>query len=296
MTRGAWPLGFVLVVAALACKKPSPSANPSEAAVEQQAELSEAHAFFVQTTFPHLEACVGCHAPGGAGSPFFVAGDAETSYQNIQSNFVGLIADPTQSPLVQHVHSDTTIVIKIDVKNVLIAWLRREVNARGLPGSVPVPKTAAEAYAQLKACTTLSLWNQYNVTQVARISTTTDAGLCMGCHKFGQGGFFAHADARDMFTASMSFPYVQKYLQAQFDANGDFKQFVLASRLVQKSMEQCLDPDTNRCHPGFVVPEEAVASINGFFKAAADNLAFGLCGAFSLQALDAGTDASEGGM
>src|SRR4051812_34534335 len=101
------------VALASGCKQSSStssSAAPIAAACGgPQGDAVAAHDYFVNSTFKQLTTCIGCHSPDSAGpQKKFFDHDPELAYQQVQGA-LGLIAQPTKSDLIQHVHADTKI-------------------------------------------------------------------------------------------------------------------------------------------------------------------------------------------
>jgi len=263
---------LILALSALAggaCKKSSSSSGSSQ----QQEDMATAQQFYIQNVHPALQNCIGCHSPGGAG-PAFMASNAQASYSAIEGT-VGLIAAPKNSPLVQYVHKDPTIIVSPEQRSVLTTWLSLEATARNLAGAVAKPKSITDAYAQFAACMDFDVWEYYRVGDLA-FSETDSSGPCLGCHSVGQGSAWMSADSELTFNKVQTFPFIQKFVVGQLDSTGGFESLVASNRFVLKSTEQC-PVGSLTCHPSFGLPPNVQTGIEGFVETTLENLASGDC-------------------
>jgi hypothetical protein len=277
------------IVAFAGCKKsssPTSDNGPSDAAIGAQD-------YFVQTVYPVIgPACGSCHSGTGGGGSTFLGTDADSSYQAMEGA-LGLIADPSKSPLVQHIHTDTSIVLTPDERNVLSTWLGMESSARGLAGSVVKASSPTDAYQQFANCMNFDIWEYYRVGDLAFTQTDND-GPCMGCHSVGQGSAWLSAGSRETFEKVKDFPYIEKWVVATVDEHGTFSGLQPAVRFIEKSDEACTDPDLSQCHPTFGLAPNIQGAINGFVNTTLQNLNAGTCSNGITYIPDAGPDA-EGG-
>jgi hypothetical protein len=268
-------LGLVAAAGCAAAAGCSSKSSSSSGQSQDQIDLQAAHDYYVSHVHPAVTNCVGCHAPGGAG-PAFMDTDAETSYQDLASS-VGLIAAPKNSPLIQYVHMDKTIVESPEQRNVIAVWLGLEANARHLDGAVPKPATITDAYKQFADCMNFEVWEYYRMGDLPFTETDSE-GPCLGCHTTGQGSAFLSADSRSTFDNTKTFPYIQKLVVGQLDDKGNFLALVPSNRFIDKADEGCPNQDPTTCHPRYGLPPIVIGDIQGFVSTTLQDLATDTCG------------------
>lgn len=267
------------LVATAGCTKEEESAKPGGTASSELTEAGiEAKNFFISRVYDGdrglKNGCGACHSGTGGGGSVFLAADAESTYSRIE-NSVGLIAEPTRSPLLQHLHQDKTINLTPELRNLVTQWLNLEATARGLTGSIQAAPTLSEAYKAYASCMNFDVWTYYRVGDLP-FSQTDLEGPCIGCHSTGQGGAFLPAASRQFFDKSKEFPFIQKFVVGKVDKDGKFEKLIPANRFVDKANEPCPEgkPD---CHPTFGLPPAVQEGISGFIQTTLQNLAGGTC-------------------
>jgi hypothetical protein len=281
--------GALAVGALAACKNNGASSSSSPSSTENAEAGLAAKAYFESTVFPVIQpACGSCHSGSGGGGSTFLGPDADSSYTLLE-NSLGLIADPSRSPLVQHVHLDPTVVLSPNERNVLSEWLGMEVTARGLAGSIVQAASPQDAYTQFANCMNFDVWEYYRVGDMA-FSQTDQDGPCMSCHSVGQGSAWLSADSRETFQQVKLFPYIQKWIVATVDDNGNFNGLQPALRFIEKQDEVCQNPDRTQCHPTYGLSPNVEDAIKGFINTTLQNLAAGTCQNGIAYVPDAGTD------
>jgi hypothetical protein len=280
-----------LAAGATGCKKTT--TPPDNSADNADAQLG-ARDYFIAKVFPQMsKGCANnCHGSGGVASTFLAA-TGEQSYQLITDS-IGLIAEPSKSPLVQHEHSDQTIVLTPEQRTVITQWLNMEATARGLAGSVQKAPTIQAAYKAYADCMNFDMWEYYRVGDLPFSQTDID-GPCMGCHSIGQGSAWLSAGSRETFEKAKEFPFIQKFVVGKVDKNGNFDSLVPAGRFADKADEPCPDGKTD-CHPSFGLPPNVANAVDNFTTATLENVASGTCGQPFVVPRDAGpADAADGG-
>ncbi len=275
---------------ATGCKKTA--STPDPATDNADAQLG-ARDYFISKVFPQVSrGCANCHGAGGAAS-VFLAASGEQSYQLI-TNTIGLIAEPSKSPLVQHSHTDQTIQLTPEQRTVLTQWLNMEATARGLSGSVQKAPTLQAAYKSYADCMNFDMWEYFRVGDLPFSQTDID-GPCMGCHSIGQGSAWLSAGSRETFEKAKQFPFIQKFVVGKLDKDGNFDSLVPAGRFADKADEPCPDGKTD-CHPSFGLPPNVTNALDNFVTATLQNVASGTCGQPFVVPRDAGPpDAADGG-
>jgi mono/diheme cytochrome c family protein len=273
--------------------------EPAEATTKPGPALTEAGIeaknFFIERLFDGAnglkERCGACHSGTGGGGSTFLGPDAETSYGRIESS-VGLIAEPSRSPLIMHLHSDKALAAQITpgLRSGLTQWLNLEATARGLTGGKRSTLTLAEAYKEYADCMNFTLWTQYRVGDLA-FSQTDLEGPCLGCHSTGQGGAYLAPAPREFFEKSKQFPFIQKFVVGKVDADGNFEKLIPANRFVDKANELCTEGKVD-CHPVYGLPPVVAENITAFILTTLQNLAGGTCetGVLPILVEDAGKD------
>lgn len=240
----------------------------------------EAKNFFIERLYEGgnglKERCGACHSGTGGGGSIFLAGTAEASYTRIEGS-VGLIAEPSRSPLLIHLHNDKALAAQITpgLRSGLTQWLNLEASARGLTGGIKSTLTLAEAYKEYAQCMNFTLWTQYRIGDLA-FSQTDIEGPCLGCHSTGQGGAYLAPSPREFFEKSKEFPFIQKFVVGKVDANGNFEKLIPANRFVDKANELCAEGKTD-CHPVYGLPPAVQENITAFILTTLQNLAGGTC-------------------
>ena len=280
--------------AAAGCKRTSssPAETNNAGGADSDAQLG-AKDYFLTRVYPSIEkTCGACHQGGGQASTFLSA-TAEQSYELI-SGTIGLISDPSKSPLVQHVHTDTSVVLLPEQRTSLTQWLNMEATARGLAGSVQKAPTLQAAYKQFADCMNYDIWEYYRAGDLPFTQTDMD-GPCMGCHSIGQGSAWLSAGSRETFEKAKDFPYIQKFVVGKVDSQGNFDSLIPSGRFTTKANEPCPEGSTT-CHPTFGLPPNVSNAIDNFVQTTLQNIASGTCGQPFTPPRDAGPgDASEGG-
>ncbi len=285
-----------LSVAALAagstgCKKTTTPTDNGGGADNADAQLG-ARDYFIAKVFPQMsKGCAKCHGAGGVASTFLAA-SPEQSYQLI-TNTIGLIAEPSKSPLIQHLHSDKALVLTPEQRTVLTQWLNMEATARGLAGGVQKAPTIQAAYKAYADCMNFDMWEYYRVGDLPFSQTDID-GPCMGCHSIGQGSAWLSAGSRETFEKAKTFPFIQKFVVGKVDKGGNFDVLVPAGRFVDKADEACPAGKTD-CHPTFGLPPNVSNAIDNFTIATLQNVASGTCGQPFVVPRDAGAPVDGGG-
>jgi hypothetical protein len=259
------------------CKKSSGNTGQSGGGGDTDASLG-ARDYFITKVFPSItRTCGTCHAGQGQGSTFLTT-TPEQSYQLISSQ-IGYIADPTKSPLVQHVHSDKNLVLSPEQRSLLTQWLNMEATARGLAGSIQKPPTLQAAYKQFADCMNYDVWEYYRTSDLPYTQTDLD-GPCMGCHTVGQGSAWLSAGSRETFEKAKEFPYIQKYVVGKVDSAGNFDSLIPANRFSEKANEVCTK-EKSECHPTFGLPPNVANAIDQFVLTTLQNVQAGTCGTFT---------------
>jgi hypothetical protein len=119
------------------------------------------------------------------------------------------------------------------------------------------------------------LWNFYRVGDLSFAQTDLD-GPCMGCHSTGQGGAYLAAGSRETFSQAKQFPFIQKYVVGQVDAQGRFEKLVPSNRFIDKGNEACPVGKVD-CHPPFGLPPNIQTALTAFVNTTLQNLAGGTC-------------------
>ena len=282
----------VIASASAGCKKSTTSTDTGGGADNADAQLG-ARDYFMTKVFPQVSrGCASCHGGGGAASTFLAA-TPEQSYQLVTGT-IGLVAEPSKSPLLQHLHSDQTIVITPEARTVLTQWLNMEATARGLSGSVQKAPTLQAAYKAYADCMNFDMWEYFRMGDLPFSQTDID-GPCMGCHSIGQGSAWLSAGSRETFEKAKSFPFIQKFVVGKVDKRGNFDSLVPAGRFTDKADEPCPDGKLD-CHPSFGLPPNVTNAIDNFVIATLQNVASGTCGQPFVVPRDAGPpDAADGG-
>ena len=283
-----------LAVATIGCKKSaSPSSTTNNAGGADTDAQIGAKDYFLTKVYPAIErTCGNCHKGQLQGSTF-LSTTAEQSYELI-SGTIGLISDPAKSPLVQHVHSDTTVILLPEERTLLTQWLNMEATARGLAGSVQKAPTIQAAYKAFADCMNFDIWEYYRAGDLPFTQTDQD-GPCMGCHSIGQGSAWLSAGSRETFEKAKEFPYIQKFVVGKVDSQGNFDSLIPSGRFATKADEPCPEGSTT-CHPTFGLPPNVSAAIDNFTQTTLQNIASGSCGQPFTPPRDAGpADASDGG-
>jgi hypothetical protein len=272
------------------CKKSA--STPTNAGGESDASIG-ARDYFITKTYPSIsKTCGNCHSGTGGGS-VFLADTAEESYTRISAT-IGLIAQPSKSPLVQHVHQNAATVLSPEQRTILTQWLNMEATARGLQGSIEKAPTLQAAYQEFANCMNFDIWEYYRMGDLAFTQTDID-GPCMGCHSFGQGSAFMSATSHETFNQLKTFPYIQKLVVGKVDGQGNFDSLIPAGRFAEKADEPCPEGKTD-CHPSFGLPPNVQNSIDLFVNTTLQNIASGTCQQPFTPPRDAGPeDASDGG-
>jgi hypothetical protein len=290
-------LASVSVAAALlsaaGCKKATSGTSSGESASGDSDASPGARDYFITKVYPSISrTCGNCHEGQSKGSVFLTS-TAEESYTKI-STTIGLIAEPSKSPLVQHQHTDTTIVLSPEQRTLLTQWLNLEATARGLEGAVQKAPTLQQAYQDYANCMNYDIWTYYRMGDLPFTQTDND-GPCMGCHTTGQGSAFLAADARLTFEKAKTFPFIQKFVVGKLDAQGNFDSLIPAGRFVEKANEPCPDGSTT-CHPSFGLPPNVANALDLFVTTTLQNIAAGTCNQPFTPPKDAGPpDAADGG-
>ncbi len=269
------------------------SSNEDDAAAsDAERDREAAHQYYVERVHPAVASCIGCHA--GQAGPRFMAQDAEESYGALEKT-VGLIAAPKNSPLVQYVHKDATIVISPEQRSVMTQWLAFEATARNLEGAIPKPKTVTEAYKQFADCMNFDVWSYYRMGDLPFTQTDSE-GPCLGCHSTGQGSAWLSAGSRETFEKMHQFPFIQKLVVGKLDPKGSFESLQPSNRLIEKANEVC-PPESTSCHPKYGLPPNVSTGIERFVDTTLQNLATGTCAnGIVVPAVDAGPkDAGDEG-
>lgn len=282
------------LAAAAGCAKED-SAGPTGTASSGLTEAGlEAKTFFIERVYTAVKpACGNCHSGTGGGGSTFLGTDAETSYSRIEGG-LGLISEPSRSPLINHIHQDRTIAVGPELRSILTQWLNIEGSARGLTGSIQAAATLSDAFKEFAKCMNYDIWNYYRMGDLPFTQTDLE-GPCMGCHSTGQAGAWLSASSRETFEKSKDFPFIQKFVVGQVDADGRFLKLIPASRFVDKSNEACA-PGKVDCHPRFGLPPGTENGVRGFIETTLSNLAGGTCAAgISVITTDAGGPDADGG-
>jgi hypothetical protein len=279
------------LLATVGCKKSTGNTDTGGGGADNDAAIG-ARDYFITKVYPVVNrTCGQCHAGQGLGSTFLTT-TPEQSYQLISSQ-IGYIADPAKSPLVQHVHTDKTVVLAPEQRAVLTQWLNMEATARGLAGSIQKPPTLAAAYKQFADCMNYDVWEYYRVSDLPFTQTDYD-GPCMGCHSIGQGSNWLSAGSRESFEKAKEFPYIQKYVVGKVDKDGNFDSLIPANRFSEKANEVCTK-EKIECHPTFGLPPNVQNAVDMFVQTTLQNVQSGTCGVF-IPLKDAGPpDAADGG-
>ncbi|MBS2019385.1 MAG: hypothetical protein JST00_41365 [Deltaproteobacteria bacterium] len=268
------------------------SKEQSEEETQADRDRTAAKNYYVTRVHPALTACQGCHSAGGSGPPI-MAKEANESYSTIERTS-GLITAPKQSPLVQYLHKDPSVVIRPEERSVTTLWLSLEANARGLEGAVAKPKTITEAYKQFADCMNIDVWTYYRMGDLAFAQTDLE-GPCIGCHSTGQGSAWLSAGSRETFDKMKEFPYIQKLVVGKLDDRGGFESLQPSNRLFEKANEVC-PPESTSCHPRFGLSPNVTNSIKNFVDTTLQNLATANCNSPIVVNPDAGPrDAGDGG-
>jgi len=290
--QSKWFFRSVLTVATAWAATVACGSSDSETSSGDDAAREEARNYYVQRVHLSIDSCIGCHA--GAQGTQFMAAEAEASYALI-GRTVGLIASPRTSPLIQHQHSDATIVLTADQRAVLTQWLSLEATARKLEGAIEKPKTITEAYKQFADCMNFDVWTFYRMGDLAFAQTDSE-GPCNGCHATGQGSAWLSAAPRETFEKAKQFPYIQKFVVGKLNAAGSFEELQPSKRFAVKADEIC-PPESTSCHPRFGLAPEIRDQIDNFVATTLQNLATGTCASgIVVRTPDAGPrDAGDGG-
>jgi hypothetical protein len=253
----------------------TPKKSTTESNGPNEAGLA-AKDYFVTHVYPTISgSCGKCHSGNGGSGSVFLTSDAESSYAAIESS-LGLISDPTKSPLVQHIHQDKNVILTPEERNVLTQWLGLEATARGLAGAQQRANSVTDAYKQFSQCMNFDIWEYYRMGDLGFTQTDSD-GPCMGCHSVGQGSAWLSAGSRETFEKVKEFPYIQKLVVAKVDEGGNFNSLQPSGRLIEKSNEVCTNADRSECHPSFGLPPNVSNAITAFVNTTLQNLAGGTC-------------------
>ena len=272
-----------------ACKKTTSS--PNDTTGDNDAAVG-AKDYFITKVFPAIsKTCGNCHGGQGTASTF-LSTTAEQSY-TLMTNTIGYIAEPSKSPLVQHVHADQTIALTPEQRTVLTQWLNMEATARGLAGSVQKAPTLQAAYQAYADCMNYDIWQYYRVGDLA-FSQTDNDGPCMGCHSFGQGSAWLTADSNFTFEKAKEFPYIQKMVVGKVDKDGNFDSLIPAGRFADKADEPCPAGKTD-CQPTFGLPPNVSNAIDNFVTTTLQNMESGTCKVPFTPPRDAGAPDADGG-
>ena len=267
--------GSVAMIAALlgAIMACGDSSDDDAGARKAEQDRQQAREFYVSRVHNAVATCVGCHSGSSSGARFMDA-DPEISYETIEKT-AGLIAAPKNSPLVQYIHKNPSIVINPAQRSVVTQWLSLEATARGLEGAVDKPTTITEAYKQFADCMNFDVWSYFRMGDLSFVQTDAE-GPCLGCHSTGQGNAYLAPGARETFEKHKQFPYIQKIVVGKLDKRGSFESLQPSKRYLEKANEVC-PPESKTCHPRFGIPPNVMDSIDGFVAHTISALATGTC-------------------
>jgi hypothetical protein len=198
---------------------------------------------FTTKVYPQIQpTCETCHASGNRGAPIFLAGNAEGSYNAIKAT-PGLIAPPTESPLVQKGLHSGPALSDVQLK-IVTAWLEKE--PEGGVGDSTKPTNLRAAFKLFGQCMDYQEWQQLGLEKMGQ--SQSSAGACTACHNLGTASVWFSEDPAMTFEKLSQFPFVQRLVTGNVDDKGHFQRIVDAERLIVKGKEK---PRNGNHHPAF---------------------------------------------
>jgi mono/diheme cytochrome c family protein len=260
----------------LACGSDSSGDNgggSSSGSTPTNADGAAARQFFIDKVYPSIEpTCAKCHASGDKGAPVWLASGGAASYTAIDG-VAGLIADPSQSPIVQHgLHSGPALTS--DQGDLVTQWLKMEVVARKLSGDTGRPANLRAAFKAFGACMDYNEWKQLGLDQLPQ-RDTEDSGQCKSCHLAGQASLWLNDDPVETFMKFTQFPYVQRLVTGSVNPSGAFDTLQASWRLQDKGQEA--QQSNANSHPRFQTAPALHTALQQFVSDTISNMNAGRC-------------------
>jgi hypothetical protein len=229
-----------------------------------------ARQLFDQNVAPLLGACSSCHAGAGdPGAPAFLGANAAAYYSSLTSNARFVNNDPTKSVLVTHKHSGTGVDLTTAQLKYVTDWLQQENVEHVLP---PPPTAAASTatteLAKFAKCMVQADYNTAGMNDVQNQDTIGAAGPCYSCHSTGLYVYLSK-DATQNFTMLQTQPSLSKFVDAEYNADGTFKDIVQTYRI--------RDRGTAPGHPQYVLSSARTSALDTFFTSTYTKYKAGNC-------------------